>query len=237
MQSPSEPKIVSRAEWLEARKQLLTEEKALTHERDRLAQKRRALPWVEITAPYVFERKRGKATLAELFDGRSQLLVYHLMFAPDWKAACKSCSFWADHFHGISEHLAHRDVQFAAISRAPLAKLTAFADRLGWRFEWVSSADTAFNYDFGVSFTPEQVASGAVPYNYGAWKSAGADMPGISAFARRGDRVFHTYSAFGRGIEPVNATYQWLDLAPKGRDEDGLPSPMSWVRLRDEYDR
>lgn len=230
-------KIVSREEWIEARKQLLAREKAFTHERDQLSAERRALPWVEVTERYVFDRARGPATLAELFEGRSQLVVYHFMFGPDWKAGCKSCSFWADNFNGIVEHLAHRDVTLMAISRAPLAKLTAFARRMGWSFAWASSAGNDFNRDYGVSFSPEQLASGTVTYNYAERKASGSELPGISVFHRdAGGRIFHTYSCYARGLDMLNGAYHYLDLVPKGRDEAGLPSPNAWLRLRDEYD-
>jgi len=195
-------KIVSRAEWTAARKELLAREKQFTHERDRLSAARRDLPWVRVTENYVFERARGKATLPELFDGRSQLVVYHFMFGPDWKAGCKSCSFWADNFNGIVEHLKHRDVTLMAISRAPLAKLTAFAERLGWTFEWASSLDNTFNHDFGVSFTPDELAAGAIRYNYGQVTNGGSEMPGISVFTKDAEgNVFHTYSCYARGLE------------------------------------
>jgi predicted dithiol-disulfide oxidoreductase (DUF899 family) len=228
-------KIVSRSEWLEARKQLLAREKQFTHQRDELAAARRDLPWVKVTEHYELTRARGKASLADLFDGRSQLVVYHFMFGPDWEAGCKSCSFWADNFNGIVEHLAHRDVSMVAISRAPLAKLQAYARRLGWTFEWVSSGGTSFNYDFGVSFTPDQLAGGEVPYNYGRMKTSSTDHPGISVFYKQGNDVFHTYSCFARGIDMMNTAYQYLDLVPKGRDEGPPASPMSWLRRRDEY--
>jgi predicted dithiol-disulfide oxidoreductase (DUF899 family) len=232
----TEPKIGSRSEWLAARKQLLDREKQITHEREQLAEARRALPWVEVTEDYAFERTRGKAKLADLFDGRSQLLVYHLMFAPEWDAACKSCSFWADNFNGITAHLAQRDVTMIAISRAPLAKLSAFARRLGWNFEWVSSHGSPFNYDYGVSFTPEQLATGTITYNFGSHKAHRSDMPGISVFSKDdAGRVFHTYSCYARGIEAMNGAYQFLDLVPKGRDEASLPYTMAWLKLHDEY--
>ena len=227
-------KIVSRAEWTAARKELLAREKQFTHERDRLSAARRDLPWVRVTENYVFERARGKATLPELFDGRSQLVVYHFMFGPDWKAGCKSCSFWADNFNGIVEHLKHRDVTLMAISRAPLAKLTAFAERLGWTFEWASSLDNTFNHDFGVSFTPDELAGGKVSYNYETQDARGPELPGISVFYQDGDAVFHTYSCYARGLDMLNTAYHYLDLVPKGRDEDGA-RPMSWLKLRDEY--
>jgi len=229
-------KIVSRTEWIEARKQLLAQEKQFTRQRDQLSAARRALPWVRVTERYEFERTRGKATLADLFDGRSQLVVYHFMFGPDWEAGCKSCSFWADNFNGIVEHLRHRDVTLLAISRAPLAKLQAYEKRLGWTFEWVSSHGTSFNHDFGVSFTPEELATGEVVYNFATQKAMGAELPGISVFHKQGDDVFHTYSCYSRGIDMMNTAYHYLDLVPKGRDEANLQHSMAWLRRRDEYD-
>lgn len=226
--------IVSRDEWLRQRAALLHEEKALTQQRDRLSERRRALPWVRIEPGYVFDTTTGPKDLAALFGPHSQLAVYHFMLAPDWEAGCKSCSFWADNFEGIAAHLAHRDTALVAISRAPLAKLRAYAARMGWSFEWVSSAGSTFNVDFGVSFTPEQLAAGEVDYNYGKRRTSSSELPGISVFARRGEEVFHTYSTYGRGIEVVNGAYAWLDMVPKGRDEaDG---PMAWLRRRDEYE-
>jgi len=234
--STANHKIVTRDQWTAARKALLAKEKQLTHERDRLSEERRNLPWVRVTEPYVFERTRGKATLADLFDGHSQLVVYHLMFGPDWKAACKSCSFWADNFNGIVEHLKHRDVTLMAISRAPLAKLTAFAERLGWTFEWASSLDNTFNHDFGVSFTPDELAAGAIRYNYGQVTNGGSEMPGISVFTKDAEgNVFHTYSCYARGLDMLNGAYHYLDLVPRGRDEESLPHTMSWLRLHDDY--
>jgi predicted dithiol-disulfide oxidoreductase (DUF899 family) len=227
--------VVSREEWLEARKVLLAEEKELTRRRDRLSAARRALPWVRVDEPYVFERTRGKATLSELFDGRSQLVVYHFMFAPEWEVGCKSCSFWADNFERNVVHLAHRDVTMMAISRAPLAKLTSFAQRMGWTFEWASSAGNDFNHDYGVSFSPEEITSGEITYNFARQKASGSELPGISVFAKDATgAVFHTYSAFARGLDMMNAAYHYLDLVPKGRDEGS--GPMSWLRLRDRYE-
>ena len=230
------PKIVTRDEWLDARRTLLRAEKELTHQRDRVSEARRALPWVRVEKPYVFERASGKATLAELFDGKSQLVVYHFMFAPDWEAGCKSCSFWADNFERNVVHLAHRDVKMMAVSRAPREKLAAFAARLGWTFDWASSGDSTFNYDFHVSFTPEELASGEVDYNFVRAKPYGpTDLPGISVFAKDATgAVFHTYSTYGRGVEQINAAYHTLDLVPKGRDEGG--KGMAWLRLRDRYE-
>jgi predicted dithiol-disulfide oxidoreductase (DUF899 family) len=230
------PTIVSRAAWLEARKRLLAQEKQLTRMRDELSAARRALPWVRVDEPYVFERRAGKATLAELFGDASQLVVYHFMFAPEWETGCKSCSFWADNFNGIVEHLAHRDVRLIAVSRAPLAKLTAFAERMGWGFEWASSSGCRFNHDFGVSFTADELASGEISYNYERRKAGGPELPGISVFARDADgRVFHTYSCYARGLDMMNTAYHYLDLVPKGRDEAGLAMPMAWLRLHDDY--
>jgi predicted dithiol-disulfide oxidoreductase (DUF899 family) len=228
--------VVSRAEWIEERKRLLAQEKQFNRLRDQLSEQRRALPWVAVNERYVFERSRGSATLAELFDGRSQLVVYHFMFRPDWQAGCKSCSFWADNFNGIVAHLNQRDVSFVAISRAPLAKLSAFAKRLGWTFEWVSSLGNEFNRDYGVSFTPEDLARGEISYNYTTQKAHGPELPGISVFFKDdAGSVFHTYSCYARGLDMLNTAYHYLDLVPKGRDEAGLPSSMSWLRLHDEY--
>jgi predicted dithiol-disulfide oxidoreductase (DUF899 family) len=227
---------VSRSEWLEARKKLLAREKELTHLRDELSAQRRALPWVRIDKEYVFDGPNGRETLAELFGTRKQLVVYHFMFAPEWETGCKSCSFWADSFNGITAHLEQRDVTFAAISRAPLAKLGSFARRLGWSFKWVSSSGTDFNYDFNVSFKPEVLASGQGTYNYGPVPVQSSDLPGVSVFVRDDSgAVFHTYSAYARGIDGLNTAYNYLDLVPRGRDEGD--QPQSWVKLRDLYAR
>jgi predicted dithiol-disulfide oxidoreductase (DUF899 family) len=226
--------VVSRNAWLAARKELLAEEKKFTHLREDLSEKRRSLPWVKIEEPYVFDGPNGKETLLELFNGKSQLIVYHFMFAPEWEAACKSCTFWGDSFNDCIPHLAARDVSFAAISRAPVAKLQAYAKRMGFTFHWVSSGQNDFNADFGVYFSPEELAKGDATYNYGSFKPKGSDMPGFSVFIRQGDDVFHTYSTYGRGIDAVNPTYQLLDLVPKGRDEE--PGRiMAWLRRHDEY--
>jgi predicted dithiol-disulfide oxidoreductase (DUF899 family) len=227
-------RIVSRETWLAERTALLTEEKKLTYERERLTEKRRALPWVKVEKSYVFDGPNGKETLLDLFGGKTQLIVYHFMFAPEWEAGCKSCTFWGDSVNDTIPHLAARDVAFAAVSRAPLAKLRAYAARFDFTFHWVSSGDSDFNADFGVYFSPESLAKGDARYNYGSFKPNGTDMPGFSVFARRGDEVFHTYSTYGRGIDAVNPTYQLLDLVPKGRDEE--PGRiMAWLRRRDEY--
>ena len=230
--------VVSNSEWVEARKRLLAKEKEFTHMRDQLSAERRALPWMGIDKDYTFEGPNGRETLAQLFGDRTQLVVYHFMFAPDWEVGCKSCSFWADNFNGITCHLRQRDVAFAAISRAPLAKLQAFAQRLGWTFKWVSSQATDFNYDFEVSFQPEALARGEATYNFAKLKNSSSDMPGISVFAKdEGDAIYRTYSTYGRGLDMMNTAYHYLDLVPKGRDEAGQPYTMAWVKLRDLYER
>ena len=229
------PTVGSRDEWLAARLELLAREKDLTRRRDELAAQRRALPWVRIEQDYCFDGPDGPRNLAELFDGRSQLLVCHFMYGPDWDEGCPSCSFWADTYEGLSVHLAHRDVTFVCVSRAPLAKLTAYKARMGWTFPWFSSAQSDFNVDFGVSFTPEQQSEGAT-YNFAHQDHPAEEAPGISAFALRNGEVFHTYSAYSRGLDPLNGAYQLLDLTPKGRDEAGLEWPMAWLRRHDAYD-
>jgi predicted dithiol-disulfide oxidoreductase (DUF899 family) len=227
--------VVTPEEWGEARKQLLAKEKEFTRLRDQLSHARRDLPWVR-AKQYVFDGPEGKQTLAQLFNGHSQLIVYHFMFGPDWEAGCKSCSFWADNFNGIVPHLNQRDVTFVAISRAPLPKLQAFAARLGWSFKWLSSSGSDFNYDYNVSFTPEALANGSAIYNYAAYKMKMPEMQGISVFFKDAEgNVFHTYSCYARGVDMLNNAYHYLDLVPKGRDEAGLAWPMAWVRLRDEY--
>jgi predicted dithiol-disulfide oxidoreductase (DUF899 family) len=229
--------VVSPEAWVAAREQLLTKEKEFTRLRDQLSQGRRDLPWVQVTKQYLFDGPEGKQTLGQLFNGRSQLIVYHFMFGPDWEVGCKSCSFWADNFNGIVPHLNQRDVTFVAVSRAPLEKLQAFATRLGWSFKWVSSSRSGFNYDYNVSFTPEDLADGSAIYNYAANKMNMPELPGISVFFKDAEgKVFHTYSCYARGLDMLNTAYHYLDLVPKGRDETGLPHSMAWVRLRDQYD-
>jgi len=231
-------KTVSRDEWLSARKAHLAKEKVLTKQRDTLSAERRQLPWLRIEQDYVFEGPGGKVSLADLFGGCSQLIVYHFMFHPDWETGCKSCSFWADNFERIIPHLAARDTRLVAVSRAPFATIAAFKKRMNWSFDWVSSAETGFNRDFNVSFTPEEIENGGGDYNFGSHRFRGPEAPGVSVFFKdgRGD-IFHTYSCYARGLEMMNAAYHYLDLTPKGRDEDALPYPMHWVRLRDEYGR
>jgi len=249
-------------EWIAARKQLLAKEKELTRMRDALSAQRRALPWLRVEKSYVFDTPKGRKSLADLFEGRSQLAMYHFMFAPEWEAGCKSCSFWAESFDRIPIHLAHRDVTFLAVSRAPLDKLQAYARRFGWSFPWVSSAPSDFNYDFNVSFTEEQQRSGNVNYNYEQsgvrsesraipasdategphvelaasvgtdWPTYIRETPGMSAFALEDGIVYHTYSAYARGVDGLWGLYQWLDRAPRGRNETGF-----WIRRRDEYEK
>lgn len=228
--------VVSPDQWTLARRTLLAKEKEFLKLRDQLSQARRDLPWERVESSYVFEGAAGRETLASLFGNHNQLLVYHFMFAPDWEAGCKSCSFWADNFDGVTAHLAQRDVALAAISRAPYAKLKAFAVRMGWQFKWVSSADSDFNYDYRVSFRPEDVEAGRAQYNEAPYAGSMTDLPGLSAFFKDADGgLFHTYSTYGRGLDPINSAYQLLDLVPKGRDEAGLPGTMAWVKLHDLY--
>jgi predicted dithiol-disulfide oxidoreductase (DUF899 family) len=229
--------VVSRQEWLAARTAFLAKEKEFTRLRDDLSRQRRALPWVKVDQPYVFEGPNGKVSLAQLFGNRGQLVVYHFMFSPDWEAGCKHCSFWADNFNGIDVHLRHRDVSFVAISRAPLAKIEAFKKRMGWSFTWVSSFQGDFNYDYQASFRPEDIARGAVFYNYAKDKMGMADREGVSVFFKDASgAVFHTYSCYARGIDMVNGAYHFLDLVPKGRDEEGLEFTQAWVRHHDQYE-
>ena len=230
--------VVSRENWIAARRQLLAKEKEFTRLRDQLSEQRRALPWERVEKDYVFEGPKGKETLAQVFDGRSQLVVYHFMFAPEAEVPCKSCSFWADNFNGIIAHLNQRDVTFVAISRAPLPKLQAFAKRLGWSFKWLSSGGNDLNYDYNVSFRPGDAGKGGASYNYKPTETTMADLPGISVFSRDAEgQVFHTYSCYARGLDMMNTAYHYLDLVPKGRDETELPHTMSWVKFRDLYGR
>lgn len=224
-----------RSTALAARLELLEAEKALTQQREEVARRRRELPWVPVTERYEFDTEQGRRSLAELFGDKSQLFVQHFMFGPDWDEGCPSCSFWADSFEGTVAHLAARNVAFVAVSRAPLAKLLEYRTRMGWSFPWVSSADSSFNFDFGVSFSTEQQATTGV-YNYRDVDQPGEELPGFSFFARNEqEEVFHTYSTYARGLDPMNAAYQILDLAPRGRDEDDLPWSMAWLRRHDQY--
>ena len=230
-------RIVTPEEWLEARQELLAKEKQFTRLRDELSQQRRNLPWERVDKEYVFEGTNGKETLAQLFENHSQLLVYHFMFAPEWEAGCKHCSWWADNIERNVVHLNHRDVTIVAISHAPSHKLEAFQKRMAWTFKWLSSANTDFNYDYRVSFSAADVAKGEIYQNYRQKKSSMSEVAGISVFYKdpRG-AIFHTYSCYERGLDMLNAGYHLLDLVPKGRDEEGLTFPQAWVRYRDSYE-
>ncbi|MEP7043180.1 MAG: thioredoxin family protein [Dokdonella sp.] len=227
--------IVSHEEWIAARTRFLAKEKEFTHLREDLSRERRELPWERVDKEYVFESENGRETLADLFDGRSQLIVYHFMYEPDWEIGCKGCSFWADNFNGIVAHLNQRDVSLVAASRAPLQKLQAQAKRFGWTFKWVSCVGDDFNLDFNVGFAPQALERGDAVYNYGSEKVTGPARPGVSAFLKDAGQVLHTYSAYSRGIDMFNTAYHYLDIAPKGRDEAGLTFPMAWVNHRIAY--
>ncbi len=231
-------RIVTRDEWLTEHRQHLVKEKELTRQRDRLSADRRALPWLEVDKTYVFDGPQGRETLAELFDGRSQLIVQHFMFGPGWTEGCTGCSFMADHVDGASAHLENHDVTFVAVSRAPLAELEAYRKRMGWHFKWVSSFGSDFNYDHHVSFTKEDEAKGKVLYNYEMQDYGMDELPGISVFYKdEAGRIFHTFSAFGRGEETLIGTYNFLDFMPKGRNETGPNfNLMDWVRRHDQYE-
>jgi predicted dithiol-disulfide oxidoreductase (DUF899 family) len=228
------PRVVSHDQWISERVAFMAKEKEFTRLRDELSRQRRELPWERVTKSYVFDGPEGKETLAELFQGRSQLVVYHFMFSPSWTEGCKSCSFWADNFDGIDIHLAHRDITFLAISRAPLPKLEAYRKRMGWRFKWVSAGESGFNQDLRVSFDPEAARNGTAYYNYGTGVQPQEEMPGISVFHQdRNGGIYHTYSTYSRGIDLMNGAYNYIDLTPKGRDEaDGI---MAWLRRHDQY--
>jgi predicted dithiol-disulfide oxidoreductase (DUF899 family) len=229
------PEIVSRSEWIVARRDFLTREKEFTRERDALSAARRKLPMVKVSKDYVFDGPNGKATLAGLFDGKSQLIVYHFMLGPDWEEGCKSCSYLADHFDGAALHLPQRDVSFVVISRAPWHKIEAFKKRMGWSFRWVSSEGSDFNFDYNVSFTKDDEEKGKVNYNYETTDFISDELPGLSVFYQNqeGD-ILHSYSGYARGLDALIGTYNFLDLVPKGRDEDP-ESTMSWVRHHDRY--
>jgi predicted dithiol-disulfide oxidoreductase (DUF899 family) len=227
--------IVSHDDWIAARIRFLAKEKEFTQRRAQLSQERRELPWERVKKEYVFAGPNGRETLAELFGDRSQLIVYHFMYEPDWSIGCRGCSFWADNFNGIIDHLRQRDVSMVATSQAPLQKLQTQSEQFGWTFKWVSCVGNDFNLDFNVTFTPEALARGTATYNYGSEKVTGPSKPGISVFFKDGDHTFHTYSTYGRGIDTFNTAYHYLDIAPKGRDEAGLPFPMAWVNHRIAY--
>jgi predicted dithiol-disulfide oxidoreductase (DUF899 family) len=234
----SNHQIVSNSKWIEARKALLKKEKEFTNLREQLSQQRRDLPWVSVDKEYVFEGPDGKQTLSELFDGRSQLVVYHFMFDPSWEAGCLHCSFWADNFNAIIVHLNHRDVTMIAISHAPYSKLAAYKKRMGWDFKWVSSFETDFNFDYDVSFTPEELGKKEAFYNFTTQDPFSSQREGVSVFYKdTKGQVFRTYSAYARGIDMLNVAYHYLDLVPKGRDEAGHEFPQYWVRRHNEYDK
>jgi predicted dithiol-disulfide oxidoreductase (DUF899 family) len=230
-------KIVSHDEWIAARKAYLVEEKAFTHARDALAKRRRELPWEKVEKNYVFDTPDGRRTLAELFGSKSQLIVYHFMLGPGWEAGCPSCSFLADHFDGAVIHLAQRDVSFAVISRAPLAEIEKFKERMGWRFTWLSSFGSDFNRDYQVSASPDEKTGGKAMYNYEITTFPSEERPGASVFFKNeAGEVFHTYSTYGRGLDMFLGAYHFLDIAPNGRDEDSLAWSMVWVRHHDRYE-
>jgi predicted dithiol-disulfide oxidoreductase (DUF899 family) len=229
------PTIVSPEKWLAARRKFLREEKEFSKLRDRIAANRRELPWVNVDQPYVFESPKGRVSLAELFEGRSQLIIYHFMLAPGWEEGCRGCSYVADHFDGALPHLNARDVSFTAVSCAPLAEIERFKARMGWKFNWVSSHGTSFNRDFRVSFTTEEVEAGNADYIFGLTEIGMSEMPGLSVFARCADgAVCRTYSTYSRGLDLLIGAYNLLDLVPKGRDENPK-APMKWVCHHDRY--
>jgi predicted dithiol-disulfide oxidoreductase (DUF899 family) len=229
-------RIVSKDEWLAARGALLKKEKEFTLLREKLGQQQRDMPWVLVDKEYLFDGPNGKQTLSELFDGRSQLIVYHFMYDPNWDAGCPSCSFWADNFNGIVVHLNQRDVTMIAVSKAPYSKIGEYKKRMGWNFKWVSSYDNDFNFDYHVSFTPEELSEKKAFYNYNLQDTHSPEREGVSVFYKdTAGHVFHTYSAYARGIDGLNIAYHYLDFVPKGRDEDGHEFPQFWVRRHDEY--
>lgn len=234
--SLTDHKVVSKKEWLEARKALLKKEREFTKLRDHLNQQRRELPWEAVDKEYVFNGPDGKQTLSELFDGRSQLIIYHFMFDPTWDAGCLHCSFWADNFNEIIVHLNQRDTTMIAVSRAPYRKLASYEKRMGWDFKWVSSYNSDFNFDYNVSFKPREMEREETFYNYVFQNSNSPEREGVSVFYKGpSGRIFHTYSAYARGIDMLNVAYHYLDLVPKGRDEEDHDFPQFWVRRHNEY--
>lgn len=231
----TEPTIVDADAWRAARLAHLEKEKAFTRERDALSAARRELPWMEVDAGYTFTGPDGETTLLELFGDSPQLLVYHFMYGPDWDEGCPSCSFWADNYNGTLAHLQHRNTRFVLTSRAPIERLEAYRARMGWDVPWYSTLGSSFNYDMGVSFTPEQIESGEPLYNHGTMPAFGEESPGLSAFRRVGDSVYLTYQTFARGLDMLNGTYHHLDVTSMGRDEDELPWPMAWLHRHDQY--
>jgi predicted dithiol-disulfide oxidoreductase (DUF899 family) len=236
MPKAKHPDVVSQAQWLAARKDFLVKEKEFTRLRDELSRQRRELPWENVEKQYEFEGQDGKVSFLNLFGKRSQLVIYHFMFGPGWLEGCPSCSYISDHFDGMAIHLANRDVTLAVVSHAPIAEIEAFKKRMGWRFPWVSSFGSDFNYDYHVSFTKEEQANGKVNYNYSLTEFPSEEAPGLSVFAKDGSgAIFHTYSSYARGLDILVGAYNFLDLVPKGRDEAGLAHTMAWVRHHDKY--
>jgi predicted dithiol-disulfide oxidoreductase (DUF899 family) len=232
----SRQNIVSREEWTRARTELLAEEKAMSLALDKLAQKRRALPWVMVDKTYEFVSPAGSETLADLFGERNQLVVYHFMYGPDWKEGCPSCSFWADNYNGIEVHLANRDTSLVTVSNTSLENIEAYRKRMGWQFKWVSSLGTDFNRDFKVSFSAQEVEEGTTDYNFAQRKFPSTEAAGLSVFVRDGQGgIAHSYSCYGRGLDIFNGAYQLLDLTPQGRAENDLPHSMAWLRRHDQY--
>ena len=230
-------KVVSQQEWLAARKELLAAEKEFTRQRDALSAKRRELPWIKVEKNYTFDGPSGKVPLADLFRDKSQLIIYHFMLGPGWEQGCPSCSFLGDHFDGSLVHLNARDIAFSAVSRATMPEIAAFKKRMGWKFPWVSSNQNDFNHDYHVSFTKEELAQGQVDYNYAKQKFPSEEAPGLSVFSKNAaGEIFHTYSTYGRGLDILLGAYNFMDMAPKGRDEEGLAHGMAWVRHHDRYD-
>jgi len=235
---PRDHKVVPHEEWIAARKTLLAKEKEVTRARDALVEERRALPWEKVDKTYVFDGPDGAESLSELFDGRSQLIVYHFMYGPGWDVGCKACSFLADHFNPAVPHLRQRDVNIVAVSRASLREFEPFKKRMGWTFKWVSSCNTDFNQDYGVSFTQEEIDNGTAYYNYKEQGFPSTEAPGASVFYKDSEgNIFHTYSVYQRGLDMFITAYHYLDIVPKGRDEVRLSYTMEWLRLHDEYDR
>lgn len=230
-------KVATREEWLIARKALLEKEKAHTRIKDEISQERQELPWVKLDENYVFETETGKVSLAELFGDKSQLIVYHFMFGPEWAEGCKSCSFWADSFNGLEPHLNGRDIAFVAVSRAPMSSLMPFKKRMGWSFNWVSSHSNCFNTDFNVSFSSDHNSENPATYNFQEMSSFPMEEAhGTSVFAKDEDgNIYHTYSTYGRGLDATNAAYSYIDMVPKGRDEPSEGNPMGWVKHHDAY--
>jgi predicted dithiol-disulfide oxidoreductase (DUF899 family) len=229
--------VVPKEQWLAERRALLAREKELMQLHDQIAGERRALPWERVDKKYMFVAHEGPRSLGDLFEGRRQLMVQHFMFGPDWEQGCPSCSYMADHTDGMNIHLAHRDITFVAVSRAPIAEIDRFRERMGWKFKWVSSNGSDFNFDYAVSFRPEDMAKGEIYYNYGRRQHPAEEAPGVSVFYKDGaGEIFHTYSTFGRGVEVMMGAYQMMDLAPKGRDERDVPYKMEWVRHHDRYE-